>query len=55
MKKKRILTYKEYYRKHFGKVTAADILFGWFDYCEEHGIKDPRSADEQIKRMNQDL
>ena len=34
----RLLTYKEYYKKYFGKVTAGEILFGWFDYCEKHGL-----------------
>ena len=38
-KKKKLLTYKEYYEKWFGKVTAVEILFGWFTYCEKHGIE----------------
>jgi len=37
-KKKKLLTYKEYYKKRFGKVTAGEILFGWFDYCKKHNI-----------------
>ena len=34
----RTLTYKEFYKKYFGKNTAAEILFGWFDYCRRNNI-----------------
>jgi len=50
--KMKILIYKEFYKKHFGKWTAKDILFGWFDYCEKYGIKDIHNADREIKKLN---
>ena len=37
--KKKLLTYKEYFKKYFGKRIAKDILFGWFDYKNKHNIK----------------
>lgn len=34
------MTYREYYkhRKELEEITAADIFFGWLDYCKKHGI-----------------
>ena len=48
----KVLKYKEFYKKHFGKYTAHDILFGWFDYCKKHGIKDAHNADKEVERLN---
>lgn len=48
----KVLTYSEFYKKHFGKWSAHDILFGWFDYCEGCGIKDTYNADEEVRKLN---
>ena len=52
MKKGKILIYKEYFNKYLGKITAQEILFGWFDYCELHGIKNTHDANEEIEKLN---
>jgi hypothetical protein len=48
---KKILNYREYYKKNFGKKTALEIRFGWIDYARKHGLnnrKTVKGGDETI-------
>lgn len=53
-KKNNPLTYKEFFKKYYGKNTAAEILFGWFDYAKKHNIPAYEKTIGEVQVLNKE-